>query len=67
MLRHPGSESTLLAAKAETTSTSTAKPIPDSIPELLRDIFQELWRGLLPSTKRTEHKVANCALRDERS
>jgi hypothetical protein len=65
MLRHPGGESTLLAAETETTSTT--RPIPDSILELLRDILQELWWELSSSTKRTEQKVANCALRDEPS
>ncbi len=62
VLSYPGGKSALLATEA----TSTSKPIPESIPNLLRNILQELRWGLSTISKRTKQKEAYCALGDER-
>jgi hypothetical protein len=48
VLRHPRGESALLAT---TEAARAAKPVPKSIPELLRNVLQKLRWELSPVTK----------------
>src|SRR5947209_7024994 len=63
VLSDPRGKFALLATKA----ASTTKPLPDEIPELLRNLVQELWWDLSSSTSRTQQEVAYRTLGNERS